>query len=52
MNCKCKDLKEWVSKEIIFLESFLNDLSEGSRAHLLITGKIHAYQIILEGLNN
>ncbi len=51
MNCKCIELKEWLHKEIVFLQGLEKELLPNSKLHNRVSGKIDAYLILLEVLN-
>ena len=51
MNCKCLELRAWLTKEIKHLEEIKDSVTHESKLHNTVDAKILAYSIVLEGLD-
>jgi hypothetical protein len=51
MNCKCSELFHWLKKEISHLKELKQNLEPESKMHTILSAKIDAYLIILDGLS-
>lgn len=51
MKCKCFELKEWLNKEVNYLDNLKKQINPNTRLYNVISGKIDAYLILIENFN-